>query len=578
MSQKWRPAPLPAPALPGWISMVKTSWRGDLVAGITLWGLVVPEVIAYAGLAGLPPTSGVWALIIILPVYAIWGRSRHLVASPSSAIAATTGGLIAAMSVSDPVRAAAAVTITVGLVYLIAYVLRLGTLVHFISDPINAGFMFGLAVFIVVSQANKLLGIEGTSGTAVDRIVHLAAHLGETNWVTVALSVAGFALMLGIPRLSPRLPAGLTMIVLLSVLVAGLQLKDRFEVDTPGPIPTGLPALEMPEFSLGDVPLLVFGAVGIVLLAFSEATAVARSIAERSGYDYDADKDLFAFGIGNVLSGMVGGLAGAGSMTSSSTNETAGARTQLSTVVTAAAAMITVLFFGAAVANLPEAALAVLIIMAVRNHLSLSFVPRIMRFSRPEALISLLAAAGVLVLGVLDGLLVAMAVSLVWLVVRTMTADYVTIGQHRTRPDLLVSPESAYFQPLPPGMAGIRFTGLIFYANVERALQVIEDQVSGPHGSLVEPVNRVVVIDLVDVGFVDYTTAKNALGLTKRLDNRGVTVVFVGIKPVIIERLEEFGRIPGNVILLPDTDLAPVIAELDDLDADPPRRPDPDQS
>lgn len=562
MSASGRFPRLPGPYLGHWLPLAKKSWRGDLIAGITLWGLVVPESIAYAGLAGLPPTSGIWAVIVLLPVYALWGRSRHLVASPTSAIAVTTGGLVLTIGAHQPQQAAAAVTIGVGLTFLFAWLFGLGFLVHFISDPINAGFMFGIAVFVVISQVHKMLGIEGSHGTAVERLISDVQHLGDTKPVVVGLTLLAFALMIGLPRLSKRIPAGLAMIAGLSVLVAGLGLVQRYAVPTPGKIDTGFPSVVLPDLSTADLALVVSGAVGITLVAFSEAAAVARAIAAERGYDYDADHDLFPLGIGNVLSGMIGGIAGAGSMTASAENQEAGAKTQVSTLVAAAAALVTVLFLGAAVAYLPEAALAVLIVVAVRHHLSVGFFPRIARFSRAEARIAALAAAGVLLLGVLNGLLLAMGASMLWFIVRTTRVrSWPLAYSHRDHAALVVS-DSPDAEPLPDGICAIRFKGEIFYGNIERVGDQIATLVQGSSNDPLAPEYHAVVINVLDTGFIDYTTARSFRELAIRLQIMGVWVVIVNAHEALRGTLHRFDDIPANVVLLPTSDIRPLVDQL----------------
>lgn len=554
MQVTWRPAPIPRPTVGSWLPRLRGTWRADTLAGITVWGLVVPESIAYSGLAGLPPTSGMWALVFVLPIYAIWGGSRHLVASPTSAIAVTTGSLVAAFATQDPRQAGAIIALTVGATFLFVYFLRLGFVVHFISEPINAGFMFGIAVFVLISQLNKLLGVESSHGTAVDRLVATLSHLPQTNPVTVGLSVLAAVVLLGLSRLSKRIPAGLIMIAATSAVVAGLQLAQRFGVATPGAIKTGLPDLVVPSVGRGDVTLLVTGAVGIVLVAFSEASAVSRSIAEKEGYDYDPTGDLFPLGVGNAISGAFGGLSGAGSLTSTSENVEAGAKTPFSSIVAAAAALVTVLFLGGAVASLPEAALAVLIIFAVRNHLSLAFLPRIWGYSRAEALIAGLAALGVLVLGVLDGLLLAMAFSVVWYIVKTSQVFAVTLGLSSRNPAALVSSDDPDYAPLPDGVAGILFRGTIFYGNIEKATSLVDERSREAHASA--------MVVAVGPGLNDYTSIRETIGLARRLGKRGVWLVIVGVRHRLLDAVNRFGTPPANLLLVQGFDLHPLLDQL----------------
>lgn len=567
MAITWRPAPIPKPTIGSWLPKLKKSWRIDTVAGITVWGLIVPEAIAYSGLAGLPPTSGMWAIVFVLPIYAIWGGSRHLVASPTSAIAVTTGSIVAAFATSDPRQAGAIIALTVGATFLLAYFLRLGFIVHFISEPINAGFMFGIAVFVLISQANKIFGVEGSHGTALERLAAVVQHLPETNPVAVGLSVLAAALMILLPRISPRIPEGLVMILVTSVVVAVFQLPQRYGIDTPGAIPTGLPSPVTPSLGHGDVTMLITGGVGIVLVAFSEASAVARSIALKEGYDYDPSRDLFPLGVGNAISGVFGGLSGAGSLTSSSENEEAGAKTPFSTLVAALAALLTVTMLGGAVANLPEAALAVLIIFAVRNHLSLAFVPRIYRYSPAEALIAGLAALGVLVLGVLNGLLLAMAFSIAWYIVKTNQVYAERTGLSKLSRAALVRESDPNYMPFPPGVKGIRFDGTIFYGNIGKAVTAIQKVAAE------KPCTAVVVS--TGPGLNDYTSIGQLMDLVRELEKHGVWLVAVNVQWQLHEAFVLFGRLPHNLLLVEGTDLHPVLECIQQPPPGPGEEPDP---
>lgn len=318
----------------------------------------------------------------------------------------------------------------------------------------------------------------------------------------------------------------------------------------------------LPNLGIPDLALVVSGAIGITLVAFSEAAAVARTIAAERGYDYEPDHDLFPLGVGNVLSGLVGGIAGAGSMTASAENQEAGAKTQLSTVVAATAALITVLFFGGAVAYLPEAALAVLIIVAVRHHLSVGFFPRIARFSRAEAGIAGLAAAGVLILGVLYGLLLAMGASMLWFIVRTTQVRSWRLAHDSQDHAALVRADSADATALPDGICGIRFKGELFYGNIERAADTITALVDGDSDDPLHPQYRAVVVDVMDTGFIDYTTARSFRELAIRLQVKGVWVVLVNIHRPFHTTFRRFDDIPANIVTLQTSDIRPVVDRI----------------
>ncbi|MFV0452655.1 MAG: SulP family inorganic anion transporter [Propioniciclava sp.] len=459
-------------------------------------------------------------------------------------------GIIIGLGLSDPESALpgiAAISLCAGAVFVVFWVFKLGFFVNFISKPINAGFMFGLATFIVVSQLPKLLGIDGVQGNAIERLIHILTSLDQVNLTTVGLGVLGLALLAVLPRLSTRVPAGLVMLVVLTLAVGGLGLTQRNDVEVVGVLATGGPTLVLPSFAFADWLFIVLGTTGIVLLGFSEASSVAEKLADEHGHSYHAESDLFAFGVGNLASGLFGGLPGAGSMSSTATNESAGARTQLSTLITAVAALLTALFFGSLLANVPEAALGALIIHAVWRNLSLRMFRRISVYSPVEARIAVVAAAGVLVLDVLYGLLLAMIVSLVWFLCRTTQVSTTRVGASSERSGALVPEGSPSYVPLPDGVVGVRFTSTLFYGNIDDAASDVAALVDREirDGSDASPV---ALIDLAQQQTLDYTTAARFHRLFQSLTGKGVSVVLVGVHAAVFDSLTAFAPIPAEVM------------------------------
>lgn len=540
---------LPTPAIASWWKEVPKTWRFDLIAGLTLWGMVVPEAIAYAGLAGVPPLSGVWAVVFVLPFYVIFGSSRHLVATPTSAASVTAGGIIVSLGLTNPdsaVMGLAAVTMCVGAVFLLMWLFKLGFFVNFISQPINAGFMFGLALFIVISQLPKVLGVEGGDGNAIERFIAVAGEIGETNLTTVGLGVVAFALLIGLPKLSAKIPTGLVALVVCTLLVAGFSLDKNNGVATVGALPTGMPSLVFPDFGFKDWLFILVGSIGLVLLAFSEASSVARRQAEEDGRTYDPERDLFAFSLGNLASGLVGGLPGAGSMSSTATNVSAGAKTQLSTAVTAVAALLTALYFGSIIGQLPEVALGALIIHAVWRHLSTRAMRQIAQYSPLEARIAALAAVGVLVLDVLYGLLLAMIVSLGWYVYLTAKVRITRVGSTKGPEPVLVGEGVPGYKPVPAGSVGLRFDTHLFYGNIDDATQEVLSRARAELKA--HPDERhVALIDFGAQRHFDYTSAGRVHRMLGALLDDKVTVVIVGGSQHLFDVLGDYAPLPSGV-------------------------------
>ncbi|HMT21504.1 MAG TPA: SulP family inorganic anion transporter, partial [Promineifilum sp.] len=331
-----------------WIRRYDRRWlTADVIAGLTLWGLVVPEAMAYAGVAGLPPQMGLYTLLASLLVYALMGTSRHLVVQATSATAALIASSVAAVMVAtgavtevgsvDPAlyqQYAVAFVLVVGVVFLIAGVARLGFITQFLFKPVMDGFITGLAVFVVVGQLNKLFGVEKGEGNTIRKLLTIVRELPEANWVTFAVGASALALLFLLPRINKKLPTGLIVLFGYIALSAVLSLNINYGVEVVGELPQGLPSISLPAVSLEALVAMVAPAIGVLLLAFSEALGVSREFAEKHGYEVDPNQELNAHAVANILSGLFGGMIAAGSMSASAVKEAAGARSQVSNLVT----------------------------------------------------------------------------------------------------------------------------------------------------------------------------------------------------------------------------------------------------
>jgi MFS superfamily sulfate permease-like transporter len=301
----------------GWLPGYDRAWLSfDIIAGLTLWGLIVPEAMAYAGIAGLPPQAGLYTLVASLLIYALLGTARHLSVGPTSATSALLASSVAtalvataAANASDPATyqayATAFVLIT-GLIFLAAGLARLGFITQFLSKPVMDGFVLGLALFVVTGQLNKLFGVAKPEGNTVERLVGIIKELPQANWVTFAVGASALALLFLLPRLNKKIPAGLVVLfgyILLSFL---LKLEDKYGVAVVGTLPQGLPSLTIPKVPFTAYLSMVLPAIGVLLVAFSEAVGVAHEFAEKHGYDVNADQELSAHALVNLGSALVG--------------------------------------------------------------------------------------------------------------------------------------------------------------------------------------------------------------------------------------------------------------------------------
>jgi SulP family sulfate permease len=529
-----------------WLPGYDRSWISfDVVAGLTLWGLVVPEGMAYAGIAGLPPEAGLYTLVVSLLVYALLGTSRHLSVGGTSATAALLASSVAAALVasasataSDPqtyaVYAAAFVLVT-GLVFLVAGIARLGFITQFLSKPVMDGFVVGLAVFVTVGQLNKLFGVEKPDGNTVEKLVGIVRELPDASITTFAVGAVALAALFLLPRLSRRIPAGLVVLFGAIGLSSALNLEGQ-GVAIVGALPQGLPIPALPVVPLEDYLAMVLPAIGVLLVAFSESLGVAHEFAEKHGYEVDADQELNAHAVVNVASGLFGGLLAAGSMSSSAVKEGAGARTQVANLVAWAATIVTLLFLTPVFTSLPEAVLAALIIHAVWHILSSRKLMKLRKEAPVEVWFGVLALAGVVFIDVLEGMMIGLLASLAFVIYRSSRPHISRLGRVPGAPgaysDLARHPEN---DPVP-GVLIFRLDAPLYYANAITARDGVKAMIQE---AAVPP--RAVVFDAAAQDDLDLTSAQVLMGLVNELLKEGTQVYFADVHAPVLEQAREHG-------------------------------------
>jgi sulfate permease, SulP family len=504
----------------------------DLIAGATIWGLLVPEMIAYAGLAGLPPQAGLYTLLASLAAYAIFGTSRHVVVAGTSAAAVLLASSVTGLApkdFSDYAAHAALLVIFCGVLFLVAGIVRLGFIANFLSRPVVEGFVFGLAIFVTVKQLPKLFGIEGGEGDTLHQLWHVIQHLGDTHSVTLAVGVAALVLLFGGERYFPRVPGGLVVLVLGIAVSAGLDLSSH-GVDVVGTLPKGLPSVGIPHPPAADIAPLMAGAGGMLLVIFSESLGAAQNFATKYGYEIYANQELIALGVANAASGFVGGLAAGGSLSQSAVNEGAGARSEVSPLVATVLALVTVLFLTPVFKDLPEAVLAALIIHAV-SHLWKAAEFRRYRRERPlEFWVGIGTGVGVITIDVLPGLVIGV-VAMILLVVYHASRPHVSVlghvpGVSDAYGDIGRHPD--YRQV--PGLLVLRLEAPLFYANASLVCDAVR-QLTGSS----DPPTRAVIVDIGSNADLDITSSENLEELVKTLRSGGVDFALAEVRQKVIE-------------------------------------------
>ncbi|HEX5906254.1 MAG TPA: sulfate permease [Propionibacteriaceae bacterium] len=403
--------------LPGiWVLReYQRSWlRGDLLAGLTVSAYLVPQVMAYAEVAGLPAIAGLWAAVGPLVVYAILGSSRQLSVGPESSTALMTAAAVTVLIAGDQqlyAETAAALALAVGAICLVGWLARLGFLANLLSHPVLIGYMAGIAILMIVSQLSKVTGIDVEGDSTLTKLRFFIAHLGQVHLPTLLVAAVTFVVLVAFQRLLPRWPGPLIAMVLAAVAVAVLDLG-QMGVATVGSVPRGLPPVSILDFSSIDLSTLVPAALGVTIVAYSDNIATARAFAARRREVIDARQEFLALGGANLAAGVFSGFPVSSSGSRTVIGDAIGSRTQLYSLVAAGVLLLTMLFLGPALSTFPLAALGGLVVFAALRLIDFAELRRIARFRRSELFLALATAAAVLIFDVLYGIAVAVALSI----------------------------------------------------------------------------------------------------------------------------------------------------------------------
>lgn len=562
-----------------WLPHYDRSWLSlDILAGLTLWGLVVPEAMAYAGIAGLPPQTGLYTLVAALLVYALLGTSRHLVVQATSATAALLASSVAAALVTTATDVAAspetyqayatAFVLVTGLVFLAAGLARLGFITQFLSKPVMDGFVTGLAIFVAVGQLNKMFGVEKPEGNTVERLMGIVREIPEANWAAFAIGALALALLFLLPRWNRRLPAGLVVLFGAIALSALLDLHGKYGVEIVGTLPQGLPTPALPEAPLTTFLAMIVPAIGVLLVAYSEALGVAHEFAEKHGYEVDANQELNAHALANLVSAFFGGMIAAGSMSASAVKEGAGARSQVTNLITWALTIITLLFLTPLFTTLPESVLAALIIHAVWHIIASRKLKKLRLASPVEFWFGVLALAGVLLVDVLQGMIVGVVASLVFVIYKSSRPHIAALGRDPAVPGVFSDLERHPQNTPVPGILIVRVDAQLYYANA----LTVRDRVKAMIAEMPAP-PRAVVFDAYASDQIDLTSSEVLVSLLKDLRGNGIVVCFAEMHQPVIEYSRKSGLFDaiGEEHIFPTVDLA--VRNLARLSTDAPEMP-----
>jgi high affinity sulfate transporter 1 len=519
--------------MPSGLHGYRREWLGhDVVAGLTAAAVVIPKAMAYATIAGLPIEVGLYTAFAPMVIYALLGTSRPLSVSTTTTIAIlTAAALDQAGRGGDPPSLAlgsATLTLLVGGALMLAALLRLGFVANFISEPVLIGFKAGIGLVIVVDQIPKLLGIHFQKGSFGHNVLAIAQNLPDASIITLALAVATIVLLLGLEHFVPRAPAPL-IAVAVGIIGIGMLGLQAYGVKTVGRVPTGLPSLTLPDPAL--MLLLWPPALGIALMSFTETIAAGRAFMRPGEPTPQANRELLATGLANVGGALLGAMPAGGGTSQTAVNRLAGARSQVSELVAAGVTLVTMLLLAPLIGLMPEATLAAVVIVYSIGLIQPEEFRATLRLRRTEFVWALAALAGVVLLGTLQGIVVAIVVSLFALAYQVADPPVHVLGRkpgtNVFRPRSEGHPEDETF----PGLLLLRPEGRIFFANVERVAEKIRPLIT-------EANPKVVVLDLGGVFDIEYTALKMLTQAEKQQRENGVLVWLVGLNPGVLAMVQ----------------------------------------
>ncbi len=526
-----------------WLFAYQKEWLPyDLIAGLVTAAVVIPKAMAYATVAGLPVQVGLYTALVPMAIYALIGTSRPLSVSTSTTLAILAGAEFAQVAPNGTpaslMTASATLTLLVGAMLVAASLLRLGFVANFISEPVLTGFKAGIALVIVMDQLPKLLGIHFHKAGFLRNVLTIIQKIPETSLPTLVLGAATILLLLALEHFLPKAPAPLIGVALgiTGVSLFGLQ---GYGIELVGQIPRGLPSITLPDFSLLEG--LWPGALGIALMSFTETIAAARAFARSDEPPLRPNQELLATGLANAGGALLGAMPGGGGTTQTAVNRLAGARTQLAELVTALATLVTMLLLAPLIGQMPQATLAAVVIVYSVGLIKPQDFRAILAIRRTEFIWALVAFTGVMLLGTLKGILVAIVVSLIGLAHQIANPPVYVLGRkpgsNVFRPRSKEHPEDETF----PGLLLLRLEGRVFFVNAQRIAEKMR--------ALIEDAKpKVVAVDLSAVFDMEYTALKMLTEGEKRQRERGVALWLVGLNPEVLAMVQRssLGKVLGR--------------------------------
>ena len=521
-----------------WFPRYQFSWLvADLLAGLTIWAVMVPEAMAYAGIVGVPPVIGLYTVIIPPFAYALLGTSRIIVIGPDSAtglISSVTVGGLALSGSKEYLALTSAIALLVGVFFLLFGLLRMGWVANFIPAPVLRGFIQGLVWVTIIGQVPKLLGIEGGSGNFFEKFLAIAHHLPQVNLLTTTLGITSLLLLFLFKKFIPKLPGVLIAVVLAILTVTFLGLGNK-GVEVVGTIDRGLPNFTVPSVSWTQLQALVPSSLAIVLLGYAETLGAAKAAAEKTGGEIDPNQELISHGAANFGAAFSSGFLVVGSLSKTSVAMEAGAKTQVASVFCSVLTIFTLLFLMPLFQNLPHATLGAIVIEAMLGLVNFNYFKNLRRINFPEFITAIVAFCGQLIFGVLPGIGLGIVLSILLLVYHSTHPSTAVLGKlpgESMYRDILRHPEAR----LIPGLLIFRFDSDLVFPSAN----YFESQLKLAIAQNPTPVKEV-LIDGESINLIDITAIEMLTKLREKLIDKGISLSLARVKDSVRDTIRRSG-------------------------------------
>ena len=554
--------------IPPWLRHYERGWlAADVAAGLTVWALMVPQALAYAGIAGVPVQNGLYVMPLAVVGYLLLGSSRHLYVGPSATVAtlsASTVALIASASTgsAEYIALTVALTLMVGVIYIAGGLARMGFVARFFARPVLEGFIVGLGLYIAIGQLPKVVGIKKPSGDTLSVLLHTITDVGSWQWTTVAVGVVALIALFAFARFAPKLPGVIIVVALAIVAAKALDLQDH-GVALVGDVPTGFHFVSLSSVSTDDLVEMLPGALAIVIVGLAQSLAIAKSYAAKYHYAVDANREMLGYGAANLGAGVLQGYTVTGGLSASGAAERVGAKSPAAFLASALMALLTILVLAGLFADLPEPVLGAVVLWAVSGMIRPAGVMQYWRAQSLEFWASLGALLGVLAINILPGVAIGVGLSFILLIHTIDHPHIAALGRSRDGSRYSDLEDDTEATPIP-GVHIHRFEAELIFANAD----IFQDDLLARIRAA-EPPPHTVILDFEAISQVDVTGAQTLRSVHDALETRGIRLIVARAKGSVRESLRRNGilEVLGEENLAPTVDRAVAAIEAETTSA-----------